>query len=326
MGKKNKKAQFTRRTVRPAVKSVSGRPPGAPEPPPPGFVYYVDEDGFVMGAEGFRLTQSVDNQHTTSRGFLTAAPASKPDAAQPLPRQPRASRDGPGDICPICRSRIQSGQLEAHQRIAHAPKPEAPCPPPAPVPPVVRPSRPAAYGRWLTPDEARRLPLAGLPPHAVIISLTGNDPDDFLKEFCHYLHQRVSLRCLADCVIVVNQRRQAFTLANLAAVFAEQTPAAVSRRVDNAPPRRQLDTHRQCPDCKAWFLVAGYEKHVRAGCPAAKRRPKRLVTLPASRAAPAHLDDETSYADKHLGHMRREGGQFGSLPLYDDYGDESDAE
>jgi hypothetical protein len=37
--------------------------------------------------------------------------------------------------------------------------------------------------------------------------------------------------------------------------------------------------------------------------------------------------DETRDGSKGLGHMRREwNGQFGSFPLYDDYGDESDAE
>ncbi|MBU6362340.1 MAG: hypothetical protein KGS46_20205 [Chloroflexi bacterium] len=37
--------------------------------------------------------------------------------------------------------------------------------------------------------------------------------------------------------------------------------------------------------------------------------------------------DESSYGDKYLGHMQREwDGKFGSLPLYDDYGDEADAD
>lgn len=37
-------------------------------------------------------------------------------------------------------------------------------------------------------------------------------------------------------------------------------------------------------------------------------------------------DDETRYAGKYLGYMRRESGKFGSLPLYDDYDDESNSE
>ena len=37
--------------------------------------------------------------------------------------------------------------------------------------------------------------------------------------------------------------------------------------------------------------------------------------------------DETRYGDKYLGQMRREfEGKFGSLPLYDDYGDEANAD
>ena len=38
-------------------------------------------------------------------------------------------------------------------------------------------------------------------------------------------------------------------------------------------------------------------------------------------------DHESSYGDKYVGQSRREwDGKFGSLPLYDDYGDEADAE
>ncbi len=33
--------------------------------------------------------------------------------------------------------------------------------------------------------------------------------------------------------------------------------------------------------------------------------------------------EDSSYGDKGLGHMRREQGKFGSLPLYDDYSEES---
>jgi len=36
--------------------------------------------------------------------------------------------------------------------------------------------------------------------------------------------------------------------------------------------------------------------------------------------------EDPSYAGRGLGHMRREQGRFGSLPLYDDYGEESGAD
>jgi hypothetical protein len=45
-----------------------------------------------------------------------------------------------------------------------------------------------------------------------------------------------------------------------------------------------------------------------------------------SRAALDQSFYETNFGGKYLGQMRREGsGQFGSLPLYDNYGDNADA-
>jgi len=109
-----------------------------------------------------------------------------------------------------------------------------------------------------------------------------------------------------------------------------------------------------CPQCKVQVTEKRLEKHMRERCPkrySVARSPqqtqvqsvhkhsqvanRRLVssspgTSPSQRSQNEALnqsDSETRFADKYVGQMRREGdGKFGSLPLYDDYGDEANAD
>ena len=107
----------------------------------------------------------------------------------------------------------------------------------------------------------------------------------------------------------------------------------------------------QCPHCKSPVRSDRLEKHIRTTCPARRMAKSESSKLSASHAklvaqqesvsntspttgktgieeeALRQSLDEQIYGGKYLGHMRREwDGKFGSLPLYDDYEDEADAD
>mgnify|MGYP001583569782 CR=1 FL=1 len=112
----------------------------------------------------------------------------------------------------------------------------------------------------------------------------------------------------------------------------------------------RTSTMIQCPYCKVMVRNYRLKRHVFEKCPVAKKSVKQSVksrTLHSMRAedqeqvsalglaiekafeieALNQSFDETRYAGKYLGHMRREwDGKFGSLPLYDDHDDESNPE
>lgn len=107
----------------------------------------------------------------------------------------------------------------------------------------------------------------------------------------------------------------------------------------------------QCPHCKSPVRNDRLEKHILNACPAQKISTPSVGKLDTRRAKPdaeqegiSDTDSATRKVDieeealrqsfdepidggKYLGHMRREwDGKFGSLPLYDDYEDESNAD
>ena len=105
----------------------------------------------------------------------------------------------------------------------------------------------------------------------------------------------------------------------------------------------------ECPGCGCAVRRDRLDKHLHTKCPVGDTTARTSGPLP-KRPAPmqggdeddttADLQDsdpgsesfrqslyESSDGGKYLGHMRREwDGKFGSLPLYDDYSDESDAD
>jgi hypothetical protein len=107
----------------------------------------------------------------------------------------------------------------------------------------------------------------------------------------------------------------------------------------------------KCPNCMASVRPDRLEKHIQTKCPQRTNPTPQSDQFESSRVKTAkhkngisHVNqtaeeirigkeslwqssDESSYGDKYLGHMQREwDGKFGSLPLYDDYGDEADAD
>jgi hypothetical protein len=89
-----------------------------------------------------------------------------------------------------------------------------------------------------------------------------------------------------------------------------------------------------CPVCSVSVRGKNLEKHIRKVHPSWQgsvdsHNPKsesvsadRCTEFPEEELYQS--DHESLYADKYLGQMRRDyDGTFGSLPLYDDYGDES---
>jgi hypothetical protein len=97
---------------------------------------------------------------------------------------------------------------------------------------------------------------------------------------------------------------------------------------------RKAKPMTKCPACRARVRVDRLKKHlgkVHPGWrdPRASRNP-HTESVSADQGAEFpkeelnQSDHESRYADKYLGQMRRDyDGTFGSLPLYDDYGDES---
>ena len=107
----------------------------------------------------------------------------------------------------------------------------------------------------------------------------------------------------------------------------------------------------KCPHCMTSIRPDRLEKHIQTKCPKHTKKATRSDQFESSQVKTAkpknsisHVNqtaeeirigkeslwqssDESSYGDKYLGYMQREwDGKFGSLPLYDDYGDEADAD
>lgn len=104
----------------------------------------------------------------------------------------------------------------------------------------------------------------------------------------------------------------------------------------------------QCPYCSCRVRVDRLEKHIQKRCPVRRKEsPQTDKRVSSNKRQNMHQVsvsnmhngsnieeealrqsfDESIYGGKYLGHLRREfDGKFGSLPLYDDYGDESDAD
>jgi hypothetical protein len=89
-----------------------------------------------------------------------------------------------------------------------------------------------------------------------------------------------------------------------------------------------------CPVCKAPVSVAKLQKHMRKVHPSWRGSVANRNTQSDARSADRSMefpeeelhqsDHEPIYGDKYVGQTRRDyDGTFGSLPLYDDYSDES---
>lgn len=100
-----------------------------------------------------------------------------------------------------------------------------------------------------------------------------------------------------------------------------------------------------CPQCGVEVRESRLQKHIRKAHKPATNAASR--SLPAGKFAPTakktvatkntplqrsrdstegfKSEYEPSFGGKNLGYLARENGKFGSLPLYDDYSDESDA-
>jgi len=136
--------------------------------------------------------------------------------------------------------------------------------------------------------------------------------------------------------------------------------SATTRSVSSGYLRFDGKSWTKCPVCEAKLLEKNLGKHQRKihgievssrSAPGqaserkkvlgnVKKAKRRKTSLPSSAGGrrtgtgrPTDLHEQRlhqSYEDQHfggkgLGHFRREEGRFGSLPLYDDYGEESDA-
>jgi predicted Zn-ribbon and HTH transcriptional regulator len=160
----------------------------------------------------------------------------------------------------------------------------------------------------------------------LIGDLVGGNGEHFLDDFVQHFGHRVSPRAVLAWLKILMIRGEPLTLQNVARLQIEQTRNAELK----ADPKRAARVARtvpenrvRCPDCGASIRTDHLAKHLRNRCP---RRDEHFVSEPLP-AALAQSHDEPSFGDKGLGQMRRESsGQFGSLPLDDDYGDEAAAE
>lgn len=100
----------------------------------------------------------------------------------------------------------------------------------------------------------------------------------------------------------------------------------------------------ECPQCKCQVRESRLDNHMRLKCPKKDAPAQKQVenqVMPSREQAPMtstpsssrqvealiQSDRESRFADKYVGQMRHQwDGKFGSLPLYDDYGDEADAD
>jgi hypothetical protein len=97
----------------------------------------------------------------------------------------------------------------------------------------------------------------------------------------------------------------------------------------------------KCPICNAQVLEKNLNKHMRKVHPnevenvassdelklilgrSGKTKRKSVKTVELPRDEQDRPDHEGRFAGKYLGYMSREHGRFGSIPLYDDYSEES---
>jgi hypothetical protein len=132
------------------------------------------------------------------------------------------------------------------------------------------------------------------------------------------------------------------------------TSRVVKRSVQPTRSRSNKQSWTTCPKCRASLLQKNFQKHYRKVHPAnlvpsssanevvtGRAKPKnRKMTRTLTPSSGGKRDrtgkslgltgqalyqsfEDSSFGGKGLGHMRREQGRFGSLPLYDDYGEES---
>ena len=122
---------------------------------------------------------------------------------------------------------------------------------------------------------------------------------------------------------------------------AKQTITAKKVPISNAKPRVNENVQSEyCPHCKIYLSPKGMKKHNRRRhgnlTVASKVQQTQKTTKMSDRQTVQTSSDdslieqrfEQSFNEpydgsKYWGHMRRENGQFGSFPLFDDYDDES---
>lgn len=103
---------------------------------------------------------------------------------------------------------------------------------------------------------------------------------------------------------------------------------------------RPSKRHYQCPFCSHHARLSRLKKHLKESHGVMSYYPSKKKTSGESRKQERRTDelerfvnntdeldivndDDADYGGKYLGHMRRESGKFGSLPLYEDHDEES---
>jgi hypothetical protein len=118
-------------------------------------------------------------------------------------------------------------------------------------------------------------------------------------------------------------------------VVGEATKAQTSQKLPIEHSSKPIEARAitNCPICRVAVRTDKLAKHMRkvhrrsaqslhTSGPISKSSP--IVTPEQSLEALRQSDHESRYADKYVGQMRRDyDGTFGSIPLYDDYGDEA---
>lgn len=352
-----------RKKKQPAVSVSSDQGVGSPKTTAPRYI--VDEFGYIGTTEslewqpGERQPEQPRAQHTIDAGSgmksenLTNIPESKPagflDLSKlPVPtgpfaavsqkeqssKRPRHNRkiqkqtqSDPMVKCPHCSAKVRQSQLEAHQNKAHAAAKAAS-------------SQAKQNTRATLLTEVAR--AWGIPSKSIqsisVIDGTNGEISTILTT--GKTTGGILVACpLCNAAVKPTRLDRHFRKVHQQYI----TPSPSSHTTDKASDSGLI----LCPVCKmaldpsrlAQHVLEVHRQQIQPKPSSIKNKPggqstgqRRPLSQPASNDSQEQdtFDQsfhEARFGDKYVGLSRREGsGRFGSLPLYDDYGDEADAD
>ena len=261
----------------------------------------IDEHGYVVSVESLPALKSrLEPSGKTPRSKAgRVSSAKKPKgrkattAPKPLKRSPHGTRLQAGSewiLCPVCGVRLLEKNLRKHQRKTHAIYAASPSP-------VTRATASTPAPRKNKNPEV----------------LPSNSQKDWKRKVALL---KDKARRLDREIETIKSTGSSEGTARIKALRAERAEALkwsefCAKRARESTPTKKAKGKKT----KKLLSPSTGGKRDRTG--------KRLGV---SGQALHQSFEDSSYAGRGLGHMRREQGRFGSLPLYDDYGEESGAD
>ncbi len=262
----------------------------------------IDENGYVVSVQSLPALKSrSEPSGKKSASKTTAVPSAKNlnkkkaiKASKPVKRSPQITRLQPSSewiLCPVCGVRLLVKNLRKHQRKTHAM--------------YAAPSSPVTKATASTPASRKNKKSEVLPLNS------GKD----WKRKMRLLQDKV--RRLDQEIKALKSAGNSEGMARIRALKAEKEEALKWSEFCAKRARESAPTKKKSKGKKTKKLLSPST---------GGKRDRTGKGLGVSGQALHQSFEDSSYAGRGLGHMSREQGRFGSLPLYDDYGEESGAD